>query len=210
MYYTVCYITDVRFEYSGGKMDFSSRVGQARQQQPATHAGAPAVSSQGSGVAHTSKKKMIGGPRWFRVTLVALIACIAVLAIAIAFSFYVNGSGESQYISSNQYQAVFLNNGQVYFGKIKTLNDHYFNLTNIFYLSTQSAQPATAKSTSGSKFSLVKLGCELHGPEDQMLVNAGQVTFWENLRANGQVVQAINKWYQQNPNGLNCSSSTSS
>jgi hypothetical protein len=191
-------------------MDFSSRVGQARQQQPATHAGAPAATAQGGSVAHTSRKKMIGGPRWFRVTLVALIACIAILVIAIAFSFYANGSGEAKYISSNEYQAVFLNNGQVYFGKIKTLNDHFFNLTNIFYLSTQSAQPAASgKTATSSKFSLVKLGCELHGPQDQMLINAGQVTFWENLRNNGQVVQAISKWYQQNPNGLNCSSSTS-
>jgi hypothetical protein len=191
-------------------MDFSSRVGQARQQQPAAHAAAPVASAQGGGVTHMSRKKMIGGPRWFRVTIVALVACVAVLAIAIAFSFYLNGSGESKYISSTEYQAVFLNNGQVYFGKIKTLNDHYVNLTNIFYLSTQSAQPAVSgKSTSGSKFSLVKLGCELHGPEDQMLINKGQVTFWENLRNNGQVVQAISKWYQQNPNGLNCSSSTS-
>ena len=191
-------------------MDFSSRVGQARQQQPATHAGGPAVASQSGSVTHSSRKKMIGGPRWFRVTLVALMACIAVLAIAIAFSFYVNGSGESQYVSTNEYQAIFLNNGQVYFGKIKTLNDHYVNLTNIFYLSSQSAQPAaSSKSAGGNKFSLVKLGCELHGPQDQMLINNGQVTFWENLRSNGQVVQAISKWYQQNPNGLNCSTTNS-
>lgn len=192
-------------------MDFSSRVGQARQQQPATHAGAPVATAPVASTAHTSsKRKMIGGPRWFRVAIVALVACIAVLAIAIAFSFYVNGSGEGQYVSTSQYQAVFLNNGQVYFGKIKTLNDHYFDVTNIFYLSTQASQPTTSdKTTSGNKFSLVKLGCELHGPEDQMIINSGQVTFWENLRNNGQVVQAISKWYQQNPNGLNCSTSDS-
>lgn len=189
-------------------MDFSSRVGQARQQQPATHASAPATTSQGTSL-RSSRRKMIGGPRWFRVTLVMLVACIAVLAIAIAFSFYINGSGESQYVDSSQYQAVFLNNGQVYFGKVKALNGHYFDLTNIFYLSTQSAQPSSLdKSTGSSKFSLVKLGCELHGPEDQMIINTGQVTFWENLRDNGQVVKAINQWYQQNPNGLNCSTSS--
>src|SRR5581483_9600089 len=175
-------------------MDFSSRVGQARQQQPAVHAAAPAAVSQGSGAAHTpSRRKMVGGPRWFRITVVALVACIAVLAIAIASSFYINGSGESQFISSTQYQAVFLNNGQVYFGKIKNLNGRYLNLTNIFYLSSQQAQPASSnKATSNNKFSLVKLGCELHGPEDKMILNAGQVTFWENLRNNGQVVTAIN------------------
>jgi hypothetical protein len=189
-------------------MDFSSRVGQARQQQTATHAGAPAAAGQGNSVVHSSRRKMIGGPRWFRVILVALVGCIAVLAIAIAFSFYFNSSSESKYVDANEYQAVFLNNGQVYFGKVKDLNDHFFNVTNIFYLSTQSAQPASGdKSTGGNKFSLVKLGCELHGPEDQMIINSGQVTFWENLRNNGQVVQAISKWYQQNPNGLNCSSS---
>jgi hypothetical protein len=191
-------------------MDFSSRVGQARQQQPATHASAPAAVSQGNGPTHSSRKKMIGGPRWFRVTLVALIACIAILVVAIAFSFYFNASNEAKYVDSGEYQAVFLNNGQVYFGKIKAINDHFVNLTNIFYLSTQQAQPdSSGKSSGNSKFSLVKLGCELHGPEDQMIITNGQVTFWENLRNNGQVVQAITKWYQQNPNGLNCNSSDS-
>lgn len=190
-------------------MDFSSRVGQARQQQPSAvaHAGAPAVAGQSGGTGRSSRNKVIGGPQWFRITLVTLVACIAVIAIAVAVSFYVNGSGESRFVSSGEYQAVFLNNGQVYFGKVKTLNEHYVNLTNIFYLSTQQAQPSSDKSSSGgNKFSLVKLGCELHGPQDQMIINKGQVSFWENLRSNGQVVQAINKWYQQNPNGLSCSS----
>ncbi len=186
-------------------MDFSSRVGQARQQQPVAHASAPATASQGGGATRSPRNRIVGGPKWFRVTLVTLVACVAVLAIAIAVSFYVNGSGEAQFQNKNEYQAVFLNNGQVYFGKIKALNEHYVDLTNIFYLSTQQAQPSTDKSnSSGNKFSLVKLGCELHGPEDQMIINKGQVTFWENLRSNGQVVQAIGKWYQQNPNGLNC------
>jgi hypothetical protein len=193
-------------------MDFSNRAGQSRPQQAGAHANVAAgAPSQGTSAApRASRRKVIGGPKWFRVTLVTLVACIAVLAIALTFSFVLNGQGESKYVNNKEYQAVFLNNGQVYFGKVKSLTDHYMDVTNIFYLSTQQAQPETSKSASaGNKFSLVKLGCELHGPEDQMLINKGQVTFWENLRGNGQVMQAIDKWYQQNPNGLQCNTSNS-
>ncbi len=37
-------------------------------------------------------------------------------------------------MDTNKLQAVFLNTGQVYFGHIKSLNDKYFVVTNIYYL----------------------------------------------------------------------------
>lgn len=197
-------------------MDFSSRgAGQLRQQQSAhTNVNAsvpvPAQTTGTGGGSHGSKRVIPGGPQWFRIVTVGLIVCFAVMAIAIAFSFYYNGKGESRYVNTNDYQAVFLNNGQVYFGRIKNLSDRFVDLQNIFYLSNQQSQPSQASTSKNSKtttpnnFSLVKLGCELHGPNDEMVINKGQITFWENLRANGQVGQAINKWYQQNPNGLQC------
>ncbi|HXY18191.1 MAG TPA: hypothetical protein VEH48_02100, partial [Candidatus Nitrosopolaris sp.] len=37
-----------------------------------------------------------------------------------------------------------------------------------------------------------------------------QVAFWENLQDSGKVVQAIQQYIKQNPNGPNCSQSSSS
>ena len=49
---------------------------------------------------------------------------------------------------------------------------------------------------------LQKLGSELHGPEDQMVINRDQVQFWENLKDDGQVVKAITT-YKANPTAAN-------
>ncbi|HEV2403111.1 MAG TPA: hypothetical protein VGS08_02830 [Candidatus Saccharimonadales bacterium] len=186
-------------------MDFSNRGSRIHQPQ-----GAQATASENqAGVLHTSRKNSGEGPEWLRVITVGVVICLAIITMAIAVAFYYNGKGESKYISTANYQAVFLNNGQVYFGKVKALNDRFVDLQNIFYLSNQLSQTgvtSTVSKTASNNFSLNKLGCELHGPYDEMIINKGQITFWENIRGDGKVAQAINKWYQQNPNGLTCNS----
>ncbi len=62
----------------------------------------------------------------------------------------------------------------------------------------------------GSNITLVKLGCELHEPYDQMVINSDQVTFWENLQDGGQVAKAVKTFQQQNPNGQKCADQSSS
>ena len=106
-------------------------------------------------------------------------------------------------------QAVFLNTGQVYFGNIKTLNNKYFVLSNIYYLQTSGGNTAAAANANTS-VSLVKLGCELHEPYDQMVINRDQVTFWENLQDNGQVATAVSTFKKQNPDGQKCADQSSS
>jgi hypothetical protein len=56
----------------------------------------------------------------------------------------------------------------------------------------------------------VKLGCELHEPLDQMVINRDQITFWENLGDNGQVAKAVSTFEKQNPNGQKCADQSSS
>jgi hypothetical protein len=99
-------------------------------------------------------------------------------------------------VKGKQYQAVFLTNGQVYFGKLSQLNSGYVKLTNIYYLQVQqTVQPKDQSSSSNNQqVSLAKLGGELHGPEDVMYVNRDQVLFWENLKDSGKVVTAIKNY----------------
>ena len=61
----------------------------------------------------------------------------------------------------------------------------------------QQVQPGAAKTDTSSNISLVKLGNEIHGPEDAMYINKSSVMFWENLKSSGQVVKAIQQ-YQAN------------
>jgi len=90
----------------------------------------------------------------------------------------------------NNFQAVFLNNGQVYFGKLSRGYGDFMDLRNIYYLQiTQPIQPGEANST--SNINLVKLGNELHGPTDEMRINRESILFVEDLRADSRIVQAI-------------------
>jgi len=147
----------------------------------------------------------MAGPKWMRILSVVLLAGIVVLLVGVIFAFSQGGDNESKFINSSDYQAVFLNNGQVYFGNIQTLNDNYVRMTNIYYL-TQNSGSSSSSSSSNNNYSLVKLGCQqIHDPLDQMVINRSQVTFWENLNANGKVVASIKQFQQQNPNGPNCS-----
>lgn len=174
-------------------MDFS------RTTQPA-----PAAPAAGG-----HKRSTSGNAPWGRVAVVVAAALIALLLIALAVvSFGSNGSSEDKYVNSDKLQAVFLNTGQVYFGKITTLNNRYFVLTDIYYLQTSTS--GTTQQNASTSVSLVKLGCELHEPYDKMVINRDQVTFWENLQDDGQVAKAVKTFQQQNPNGQKCSDQSSS
>ena len=94
--------------------------------------------------------------------------------------------------SNSEYQAVFLTNNQVYFGKLSKLGSDFPILKDVYYLRlAQPLQPQDIRNPSQPQLNLVKLGNELHGPEDEMQINRDQITFVENLRADSRIVQAI-------------------
>jgi len=132
--------------------------------------------------------------------LMYLLIIVALLGIAtlVLKVFLVHPT--SQDIKTNEYQALFLTNGQVYFGKLTRTDNNYVELTDIFYLQTQAAQPAAGANSASTQqsLSLAKLGNELHGPEDAMFVAKDQVLFWENLKDSGKVVQAIKAYQASN------------
>lgn len=93
------------------------------------------------------------------------------------------------------WQAVFLSNGQVYFGKVAKQNKTEIKLEDIYYLQVtrplqQTAEGQEQANTQG-ELSLVKLGNELHGPTDAMHINRDQVLFIEDLKDDSNVVTAI-------------------
>jgi hypothetical protein len=187
-------------------MDFQNRGTQPQTVAPNAHV-APAT-PQSAG-----RKNRLDRGKWNRAGLVAAVAVVVILLLAVvAYIGVTNNStaDEASYVNTSKLQAVFLNTGQVYFGNIKSLNNTYFVLTNIYYLQTSSASGSSSTSTSNTSVSLVKLGCELHAPYDQMVINSSQVTFWENLQSSGQVAQAVAKFEAANPNGQKCADQSSS
>ena len=134
-----------------------------------------------------------------------MIAC-AIVCLVVLFGVYsvFFASNQKNLISTSKYQAVFLNDGQVYFGHIKHLDSQYIDLKDIYYV-TSNSNSSTSSSTSSNNIQLVKLGCELHSPYDEMVFNMSQVIFWENIQDSGKVVTAINSFKHANPKGQNCS-----
>lgn len=105
-------------------------------------------------------------------------------------------------IDSGKYQAVFFTNGQVYFGKLQSGGSGYLRLTDVYYLQTQAAaedstNPQDAATDQGNA-TLIKLGDEIHGPEDEMIISEEQVLFYENLKKDGKVSQSIEKHKSEN------------
>jgi hypothetical protein len=160
----------------------------------------------GTGTVSSAPKKSRNddapSPSWMR-WLQGAILILGVLLLAAIVGYLATSKPESQakFVAKDKLQAVFLNNGQVYFGNIRAINPQYFVLGNIYYLQTQES----ADKNTAPNISLVKLGCELHEPFDQMMINRDQVTFWENLQDGGQVAEKIKEFKNQNPNGQKCS-----
>lgn len=116
----------------------------------------------------------------------------------------VRGQDENTAIDRTRYQAVFLGSGQVYFGKIRSISGQYLSLTDIYYLNGAGPDINLSDPASQGSVSLVKLGCELHKPEDKMTINRTGVSFWENLQPDGEVSKAIDEYLRQHPDGNDC------
>jgi len=158
-----------------------------------------------------NNRKGSSGP--LKMAAVAFVAALAVLGVSMLAMMTLNGSGaDSKLIKKDKYQAVFLSDtsGQVYFGKLKSLNDKYYELTDIFYVKVENAVQPDTNNTASQNISLAKLGNELHGPEDVMYISRDKVLFWENLKDDGQVVKAITEFKKNGSTNTQTQSQTQS
>jgi hypothetical protein len=92
------------------------------------------------------------------------------------------------------YQAVFLSNNQVYFGKLTNADTAYPILTNVYYIQAFAAQDLSNTTKTSSQLQLVKLGSELHQPQNVMYLNRSQILFIEPLKADSQIVKSITEF----------------
>jgi hypothetical protein len=190
-------------------MDFN-RGGQGRPTNTPVATAQPAPKTSASSAIKNGGFK---SSKLYRISFVALLLSGTILFIATIF-FIVFGTPvnrESKFVDKANYQAVFVNvngtnGGQVYFGKVTSMTTQYIHLANVFYIQNQQSND---QSTNGS-YNLVKLGCELHGPQDEMVINRDQVFFWENLKSDSQVATKAAEFYKQNPNGQKCNTNSNS
>ncbi len=133
--------------------------------------------------------------RWGLVVGGAALVIVAVVA-ALKLS---TGSVVGLWPSSPTWQAVFLSNSTVYFGRVNSSGGQWLVMHDIYYLQrAQTPQPSGTpeEQASQGKLVLIKLGNELHGPQDTMRINRDHVVFIEDLKSDSQVVKAIDKYLQ--------------
>jgi hypothetical protein len=94
---------------------------------------------------------------------------------------------------STDHQAVFMDNGQVFFGKIENSGGDYPLLREVYYIGRQTS--ADGKEV---KNILVKRGNEWHGP-DYMYINRQHIVVIEPVAANSRVEQLIKEAKNQKP-----------
>lgn len=109
-------------------------------------------------------------------------------AAALAVALCVAGCGGT--LSSapkfdSAYQAVFMANGQVFFGKLSGLGTDYPRLDDVFYVQQQ-VNPETKQATSV----LIRRGREWHEPS-YMHLNARSILLVEPVGADSKVAQLI-------------------
>src|SRR5437868_3133365 len=152
----------------------------------------PAANAQHPGTGR--RKRIDWAARTVRLELFIVLVGSALLLAAVALYLGFSGTpttSESKQVDTGKYQAVFLNGGATsgsvayttYFGHITKLNNSFFVLKDVYYLTTSSSTDQTQANPQ-----LTKLGCQqLHSPYDEMVINRNQVAFWENLQDTGKV-----------------------
>ncbi len=162
------------------------------QPEPVAAAEPTALTRPYSARGHSEDRAKKG---WF-VKAVVIVVALAVLAAGL---WGYNALSQGTLIDSGKYQAVFLTNGQVYFGKLSRVNGETYKLVKIFYLQTNQAADDSSNpqktDTTNTDVQLIKLGDEVHGPDDQMVIDKSQVLFYENLNKDGKVSKSIAEYY---------------
>lgn len=143
-------------------------------------------------IAESSLPKNENNPKKKKVTiwivLFLIIICFGLLLFLRPFKVLL---GETLDIDSTTYQAVFLDNGQVYFGRLDpNPKSDFYELIDVFYITNT----AMVELDDTASLSLRKLGGEAHGPTDQMLINGEHILFVEDIRSDSKVSEAISSY----------------
>lgn len=122
----------------------------------------------------------------------AIGGAITLALLVVGFALWQMILNPAQAIMTDRYQAVFLDDGKVFFGKLQNTHGVYLTLEDVYYTQNQSATPGeSSQNTAANRVNIVKVGEEVYGPENSMAIRADQVSFWQNLTTDSQIAKAI-------------------
>ncbi len=120
---------------------------------------------------------------------VALASTLVLIGLGIVLIWtYLIPKGEQ--VNTDGYQVVYMTTGQAYFGKLKNTTGEYLVLDNPY--TAQDVSPDDSKEEAAqTSTTLLKVSQQQYGPEDVLSLKSDQVLFWQNLRDEGKVTEAI-------------------
>jgi hypothetical protein len=114
---------------------------------------------------------------------------IAIGAFALAFLIVRVWDFTIPRVGAAHYQAVFLQNGQTWFGHYRDRIGPYAAMDSVYYVLTKSSQDPDALPTS----QLIRRGNELHAPDPHLLIPKTAILFIEDLRDDSPVSQYMDQ-----------------
>ena len=110
---------------------------------------------------------------------IALVVFAAAMFFTQWWDFTVPAVGRAQY------QAVFLTNGQTYFGRYYDRFGAYAKIEDVYYL--QAGQATDTGGTTDAR--IIRRGRELHEPSSRMLIPKSAILFVEDLTDSSPIAQ---------------------
>ncbi len=135
-----------------------------------------------------------------KITIALIVVVAAALTTAIFFdnNYRFTAASQESMRNKNKIQTVFLNNGQVYFGRLSKFGFNQWKLENAHYLRTEQVPVATnaeegaaATTTTTQQTTLMKVSQDLHSPENTIYIPDNNILFWQNLQPNSAIAKAI-------------------
>jgi hypothetical protein len=118
-----------------------------------------------------------------RLTIRNAALALGVFVLAVVFTQWWDYTLPS--LGHGSYQAVFLANGQTYFGRYYDRIGAYAKIEDVYYLQ----QVAGSDPNAAPDTKLVRRGHELHGPASRMLVPKTAILFVEDLTDSSPIAQ---------------------
>jgi hypothetical protein len=125
----------------------------------------------------------------FGVVGVIVVAVIVGLGITVIRDRASPSDSLASAIDSSSYQAVFLTNTEIYFGRLTAPGGEFYYLRHVYRLTVQ---PAKQKGQPIQR-TLVRITSDVHGPQDEMVINRRQILYVENLSPNSKAVALMNQ-----------------
>lgn len=119
-----------------------------------------------------------------------IVAALVVLVLLIAFVRWWDFALPN--LGAARYQAVFLSNGQTYFGRYVDRIGPYVKVEGAYYIQ-QTSTATEDQPQQAPESRLIRRGSELHQPLPVVLIAKSAILFVEDLRPDSAVAQFIAK-----------------